>query len=120
MFDKFVLNDLEGMKYNRSPAERDYSRYALGMMVIFFCLMFAHQILRLIRFKNNGWVHLMIDTPNIPDSIRIILNVFERELAPSLFVCCFLFTSGGFMLGSLLVSIFIVLNGLFLFFSYKL
>ena len=58
MFDKFVLNDLEGMKYNRSPAEKDYSRYALGMMIIFFNLMVAHQILRLIRFKSNDWIHL--------------------------------------------------------------
>ena len=58
MFDKFVLNDLEGMKYNRSPAEKDYSRYALGMMIIFFNLMVAHQILRFIRFKNNQWVTL--------------------------------------------------------------
>ena len=47
------------------------------------------------------------------------MNVLERELAPSLFVSCFLFTSGGFMLGSLILSIFIVVNAAFLFLSYR-
>ena len=59
-----------------------------------------------------------MDSIEIPDGLRISLNLFERELIPSIFVTAFLIGVGGYYLGGLLFSLLILANGIFLFMAY--
>ena len=60
-----------------------------------------------------------MDSPKIPDGIKTVLNLIEKEAAPSLFCMAFLMSVGGFYAGGFVISLIIIITIVILFFAYK-
>ena len=60
-----------------------------------------------------------MDHEKIPDGIRVSLNLFEREMAPSLFVTSFLISCGGFYAGGFFMTLGILVSSIVLLLAYQ-
>ena len=102
-----VIPGLEGMRYGCSPAEKLFKTYATIGLVILFGFAIMHQVFKYMRLAHLKWLPNM-DAADVPVNVKIVLNLIERELAPTLLVLTFLISVGAYYFFALLVSVGIV------------
>ena len=62
------MANLEGLKYGRSPAEKDFKVYATIGIVLLFFYMLLHAALKYLRFRITKW------QPNVSQRKVLILK----------------------------------------------
>ena len=113
-----TIQNLEGMGYNKSPAERDFGKSATFGIIVLFFTMLIHQLFKLSRFKQTRWMP-EIDSMKISAFVRNALNIIEREIAPSLFCVAFCISVGAYYVWAAWFTFCLILNAGFLFYAYK-
>ena len=102
-----VIPGLEGMQYGRSPAEKQFKTYATIGIVILFGFAIVHQVAKYMRSTHLKWLPNM-DAADVPVNVKIVLNLIERELAPTFLVLTFMISVGAYYFFALAMSVGIV------------
>ena len=122
-----TLIELEGMKYGKSGSEKAFKGFATFGVFILFAYMCLHQFLKYMRFLKTKWqpnvsilnLTLQMDSKEVGDGIRVNINLFERELMPSIFVTGFMIGVGAYYWWATFFSLVLLGCGLFLAHAYR-
>jgi len=105
------------MEIGTSRAEDQFKKCASIAVVVLFLFMLAHQVMKFLRFKQTEWQPNM-NLYKIPDGIKTLSNMMEKELAPTFMVITFLISVGSFYGFATICLACVVVTSAILFFGY--
>lgn len=106
------------MKYGKSLGEKEFGTSAVIAILILFACFIVHSAMKCLRFRNTDWLP-HVDSPKLPDGIKLFVNMIERDLAPSILCLAFQISVGGCYFPSILLIIIIFVLGSIQFMSYR-
>lgn len=95
---------------------RDAARAGVILLAVLYLV---HTILRFIRFKQTEWLP-HIDSPKMADGIRTMMNLLEKEFAPTMFALTMLISVGALYAEGLILFSIGLLTILVLFCAYRI